>query len=84
MPHLITGLYYSVFLSSSSVLDRRGMMLEDSTNPTPSDASAASTFKSSNPVSQTTVRQHFFYECLSERVSVHLAEILLAALLWVE
>uniref|UniRef100_A0A671MYC5 Palmitoyltransferase n=1 Tax=Sinocyclocheilus anshuiensis TaxID=1608454 RepID=A0A671MYC5_9TELE len=39
-----------------SVLDRRGVMLEDSTSPNPSDAS---THKSSNPVSQTTVRQHF-------------------------
>ncbi|KTG03178.1 hypothetical protein cypCar_00000451 [Cyprinus carpio] len=37
-----------------SVLDRRGVMLEDSTRPTPSDASAASTYKSTNPVSQTT------------------------------
>uniref|UniRef100_A0A8C2GDK0 Palmitoyltransferase n=1 Tax=Cyprinus carpio TaxID=7962 RepID=A0A8C2GDK0_CYPCA len=37
-----------------SVLDRRGVMLEDSSSPTHSDASAASTHKSSNPVSQTT------------------------------
>ncbi|XP_073676477.1 palmitoyltransferase ZDHHC9 [Garra rufa] len=37
-----------------SVLDRRGLMLEDSTSPNPSDASAASTYKNSNPVSQTT------------------------------
>ncbi|XP_077088573.1 palmitoyltransferase ZDHHC9-like [Siphateles boraxobius] len=37
-----------------SVLDRRGVMLEDSSSPAPSDASAASTNKNSNPVSQTT------------------------------
>ncbi|CAM4614392.1 unnamed protein product [Leuciscus chuanchicus] len=37
-----------------SVLDRRGVMLEDSSSPAPSDASAASTNKGSNPVSQTT------------------------------
>ncbi|RXN07391.1 palmitoyltransferase ZDHHC9 [Labeo rohita] len=35
-----------------SVLDRRGFMLEDSSSPTLSDASATSTYK--NPVSQTT------------------------------
>ncbi|XP_067243590.1 palmitoyltransferase ZDHHC9 isoform X2 [Chanodichthys erythropterus] len=37
-----------------SVLDRRGVMLEDSSSPAHSDASAASTNKNSNPVSQTT------------------------------
>ncbi|KAG1954568.1 palmitoyltransferase ZDHHC9 [Pimephales promelas] len=37
-----------------SVLDRRGVMLEDSSSPAPSDASPAPTDKSSNPVPQTT------------------------------
>lgn len=65
------------------MLDRRGVMLEDSSSPAPSDASAASTNKNSNPVSQTTVRQHF-YKCVSEQARVYLAELLLAALLCVE
>ncbi|XP_051504978.1 palmitoyltransferase ZDHHC9 isoform X2 [Myxocyprinus asiaticus] len=37
-----------------SVLDRRGVMLEDACNSIPSDASVAPTTKSSNPASQTT------------------------------
>lgn len=37
-----------------SVLDRRGVMLEDTSSPTPSDASAPPTTKISNPAPQTT------------------------------
>ncbi|XP_073710366.1 palmitoyltransferase ZDHHC9 isoform X1 [Misgurnus anguillicaudatus] len=43
-----------------SVLDRRGVMLEDTSSPAPSDASAPPTTKISNPAPQTTVRQQLF------------------------